>query len=82
MKWLRQLLGLKPNDWVPVWTEYGIWNSDLGGKYTCFYTIYYSSIRKQLRLITEGYKPKKHKMYFYAKQELIELTNQYRNEKN
>lgn len=86
MSWIKKLLGIKPNDWTPVWSENAYWNianvlrpifdDVITRRQECFYVIEHSKSRKRYRITTEGYKPKEHRYYGHVLKTLTEYNTQ------
>lgn len=74
MSLLRKILGLKPNDWVVVWSDYASWVKETYHE-RCFYVIKYSKFRHKYKLCTSGYAPTKHRFYNTALTKVAELNN-------
>lgn len=83
---LKELLGIKPNDWVTIWYDYGKWriknNTDFGNyitNETCHFYIQHSKSRDKYIIKMSGYSPKKHHIYYDAMAKLIELNKSQTN---
>ena len=88
-KWIKEKLGIKPNDWIDVWYDFGKWNITHNYDFYSYvtkelshYYIQHSESRNEYKLVLEGWKPTEHSVYEGAMNKLIELQTKEKGAKD